>query len=161
MHGEAVALCSAAYEEPFADHVEALRQAGAVHLFGRRNEQLVAHLAWVERHLQVPDGPMLRTAYVEAVATRPDAQRQGYASALLRRFVACVGDFHLAALSPSDPAFYARLGWETWRGPLFQRRADRWEATPEDEMMIHRLPATPPLDLDVPISIEWRPGEVW
>ncbi|EJW13559.1 Aminoglycoside 2'-N-acetyltransferase [Rhodovulum sp. PH10] len=161
MHGEAVALCTAAYEQPFEPHFEELKDAGAVHLLGRHDGRLVTHLAWVERRLQTRDGLTLRTAYVEAVATLPEMQRRGWASALLRRFVDHVGDFQVAALSPSDAAFYARLGWEPWRGPLFQRRGDRWEPTPDEEMMIHRLPATPALALDAPISVEWRPGEVW
>jgi hypothetical protein len=28
-------------------------------------------------------------------------------------------------------------------------------------VMILRLPRTPPLDLDAPLSIEWREGDLW
>jgi GNAT superfamily N-acetyltransferase len=105
-------------------------------------------------------GP-LRTAYVELVATAPTAQRHGYASALLQHVVALVGDFELAALSPATDGLYRRLGWRFWRGPLSVRRDGRIEPTPEERVMIHPLPLTPILDLDVPLSIEWRPGEVW
>ncbi len=31
----------------------------------------------------------------------------------------------------------------------------------DEEAMIFRLPTTPDLDLTVPISIEWREGEIW
>jgi hypothetical protein len=44
---------------------------------------------------------------------------------------------------------------------LSVRRDGRIEPTPEERVMIHPLPLTPILDLDVPLSIEWRPGEVW
>ncbi|GAF68279.1 unnamed protein product, partial [marine sediment metagenome] len=34
--------------------------------------------------------------------------------------------------------------------------------TPGEEVMIHRLPHTPPsLDLHAPLSTDWRPGDVW
>jgi hypothetical protein len=56
---------------------------------------------------------------------------------------------------------YARLGWEFWRGPLFIRRAGRLIPTPDEEVMILRLPKTPPLDLEAPLSVEWREGELW
>ena len=92
-------------------------------------------------------------------ATAPDRQGRGYASAIMRRLAAAIGDWSLGALSPSDASFYARLGWERWRGPLSIRTADGPLATPDEEVMILRLPATPPLDLDAPLSAEWRAGE--
>ena len=60
----------------------------------------------------------MRTAYVEAVATAPGHQRKGLATAVLQRLVDVVAadpSWQLAALSPSDAAFYERLGWELWR----------------------------------------------
>ena len=60
--------------------------------------------------------PPLRAAYVEAVATEPGRERNGYASAAMRVLAGQVWEYELAALSPSDEDFYARLGWESWRG---------------------------------------------
>jgi hypothetical protein len=34
-------------------------------------------------------------------------------------------------------------------------------STPEEQIMILQLPQTPPLDLTLPLSAEWREGEVW
>jgi aminoglycoside 2'-N-acetyltransferase I len=56
---------------------------------------------------------------------------------------------------------YARLGWELWRGPLFVRTDAGLMPTPDEEVMILRLPRTTPLDLDSPLSAEWREGELW
>ena len=70
-------------------------------------------------------------------------------------------DFDLGALCPAIPLMYARLGWEFWCGPLFIRRADRLIPTPDEDVMILRLPRTPPLDLEAPLSVEWREGELW
>jgi hypothetical protein len=81
------------------------------------------------------------------------------AEAIADQSIRC--DFDLGALSPSDDGFYVRLGWETWRGPLSIRTATGSMPTPEDRVMILCLPGTPDLDLDAPLSAEWRDGELW
>ena len=76
------------------------------------------------------------------------------------RLAAEVDDFDLAALWPDHPEFYARMGWESWRGPLFIRTDSGQIAPPEDRVMVLRLLKTPSLDLDAPLSAEWRKGEL-
>lgn len=151
-------LCTAAYGLDFAPY---LIYPAPVHVLGYLGETLVSHAMWVTRWLQPGAASPLRTAYVEAVATDPAHQGRGYASAVMRRLAAAVGDFELGALSPSDAAYYARLGWELWRGPLAIRTAAGEQETPDEEVMILRLPATPPLDLAGRLSAEWRAGELW
>jgi len=75
--------------------------------------------------------------------------------------VSQVSDHQLAALCPATEHLYARLGWRFWRGPLSARRDDGIVATPHERVMILPLPQTPSLDLDLPLSVEWRRGEVW
>jgi aminoglycoside 2'-N-acetyltransferase I len=153
-------LCSVAYAEAIAPY---LRDIGpGIHLLGWVGKELVSHVMYVERFLQVEEAPPLRTAYIELVANHPQEQGKGYASRLLREVIARVPTFDIAALSPSDPAFYTRLGWALWRGPLFVRISEGMSPTPDEQVMVIRLPRTPPaLDLDARLSIEWRPGEVW
>jgi len=151
----------AAYEE---DVTPLLRDCGpGLHALGRVSGALVTHALIVARELQVTGSAPLRTAYVELVATDPPQQRKGYASALLRALVSQMTEYDIAALSPSEESFYARFGWERWRGPLMVRTETGLESSPEDEeVMILRLPRTPAqLDLTAPVSVEWRPGEVW
>jgi GNAT superfamily N-acetyltransferase len=152
-------LCDAAYATNTRTYFDAL--SPGEHLLGRRGQTLVTHLMWVTRWLQPQDHPPLRTAYVEMVATAPAAQRKGYASALLHAFPPLVHDYELAALSPATEQLYARHGWRLWRGPLAVRTPDGLHPTPEDRVMILVLPKTPALDLSVPLSVEWRSGEVW
>jgi GNAT superfamily N-acetyltransferase len=116
---------------------------------------------WVTRWLQLGEQRPLKTAYVELVATAPAMQGRGYASALLERFPSLVRDYELAALSPATGELYARLEWRSWRGPLSVRRDGGLISTPEERVMVLALPRTPPLDFDLPLSVEWRPGEVW
>ncbi len=151
-------LCSLAYAEDFAPY---LIYPNPVHVLGWIGSELVSHAMWVERWLQVGNEAPRRTAYIEAVATHPVHQKQGYASDILRHVASAIGDFELAALSPSDASFYARLGWELWRGPLAIRTEQGLEATPDEEVMILRLPKTGAINLAAPLSAEWRAGEVW
>ncbi len=154
-------LCTAAYEEDFTPY---LIYAAPTHVLGYCGAELVSHAMWVPRWLQVGAAPPLRTAYVEAVATAPAHGRRGYATAIMRHLAAAIADsadFELAALSPADTTLYARLGWERWQGPLAIRTAAGLLPTPDEEVMILRLPRTAPLDLAAPLSAEWRSGELW
>ena len=73
-----------------------------------------------------------------------------------------IQDFDMGALSPFSVAYYERLGWELWRGPLSIRTDEGSIRTPRDgDVMILRLPRTPELDLNAPLSAEWRNGELW
>ena len=152
-----LAFLERAYQEPLGDYLAAL---DGRHLVWRMHEEIVCHAMWVERELRT-GGRSLRTAYVELVATSPDRRGQGFASALMQHLVEQVEDFDIAALAPADTRLYEHLGWQRWRGPLFVREGDEARATPDEALDIYRLPGTPEIDLDLPISIEWRPGEVW
>ena len=114
------------------------------------------------RWLELNHNRMLRTAYVEAVATEEAYRRRGYASMIMRRVQKEIQGYHLGTLSPFNVKFYERLGWELRRGPLFIRTEKGLIPSPTDEeVMIFRLPETPDLDLTAPLSVEWREGEAW
>jgi aminoglycoside 2'-N-acetyltransferase I len=153
-------LCTEAYEEDFSGAFDAL--GPGVHVIGRSEGRVVSHAMWVDRALQPGRHAPLRTAYVEAVATKRQCQGRGFASQVLTRVAQEIGSYELGALSPSDDRFYARLGWELWRGPLFIRTDVGLDTTPDESVMILRLANTPgDLDLNDPLSAEWRPGELW
>ena len=158
-YAEILALGTRAFEEDFAPFLKNL--TGATHVLGRYDGKLVSHAAWITRWLQTGSYAALRTAYVEAVATEPAYERRGFASTVMRRLQECITDFELAALAPAEKNFYARLGWELWRGPLYIRSVDGLLAMPDEEVMILKLPSTPPLDLEAALSAEWREGELW
>jgi aminoglycoside 2'-N-acetyltransferase I len=162
---EIIELCESAYGESFVRWFDEL--PGSVHVLARGDRrELVSHAAWVTRWLQ-PDGhAVLRTAYVEAVATAPARQGRGLATAVLSHLADRLrgeSTWELAALSPSDAAFYARLGWELWTGPLGIRRGNAVESTsPDEQVMILRLPRTPAnLATTALLTAEWRAGELW
>lgn len=159
-YNDIVALCSAAFEEPFAPY---LADVGpGLHLMATVDGVLVSHVLCVPRALHVDGHGTLLTAYIEAVATLPAAQGQGHASALMRTVPAFCDSFELAALSSSQNGFYEQFGWRFWDGPTSVRHLGKETPTPEEQIMILRLPRTPAsLNATSPIACDWRPGEVW
>lgn len=152
-------LLDAAYDEPMAEYVGHI--GDGLHLLGRVDGQLVSHLMVVPRTLGL-DERWLHTAYIELVATDPAWQGRGYASHLLQRCVPLLREFDIAALSPSDAAFYERRGWLRWTGPLGVRTSHGVQWIPGEEAMVLPLAGTPmPLDRTRPLTIDDRPGEVW
>jgi aminoglycoside 2'-N-acetyltransferase I len=153
------ALCKRAYGKDLEHLFRTFTDA--THVIGYRGSAIVSHAMWVTRWLQPGNQPPLRTAYVEMVATEPELQGHGFASAVMRRLAGAIHDFELGGLSPAEAMLYTKLGWDFWQGPLFIRTPEGLLSTPDDSVMILRLPITPPLDLTLPLSAEWREGELW
>jgi aminoglycoside 2'-N-acetyltransferase I len=136
---------------------------GGVHVLVEEAGEVLSHGSVVERTLEV-DGALVRTGYVEAVATWPRHQRRGYASLVMEEIGEIIrADYPLGGLSTPVPAFYERLGWEPWRGRTFVRTPNGLERTADDDggVMILRTPASPEFDLGGRISCDWREGDVW
>ena len=152
-------LCSLAYGIDFEPFLQSFNNS--THVLAYVDDMLLSHALWITRWLQYDHSLMLRTAYVEAVATHPDHQHCGLATSVMSKLQASILDFDLGALSPSDHRWYARLGWERWEGMLSIRTDEGILPTPGEEVMILRLPNTPPLVLNAPLSAEWREGELW
>ena len=72
-----------------------------------------------------------------------------------------IEDFDVGTLSTSSFNFYSRLDWRLWRGSLSVRKNDELVPTPDDSVMVLFLPKTPEIDINNPLSIEWRDGELW
>ena len=157
---EIVSLCNRAYEKDMGILFETFLDA--THVLGYYNDLLVCHALWVTRYLQAGTNPVMRTAYVEAVATEAKYRHRGFASSLMKYLIGEIQDYELAALSPFSVEYYERLGGELWRGSLFIRTKDNLMPSLDgEEVMIFRLPKTPILDLSAPLSAEWREGELW
>lgn len=159
---EIVELCIAAHENDAFHDLFLHVPSGGRHVLAHRAGELVGHAVVTTRWLQPEGGVAMGTAYVDAVSTRPDLQRQGIGSAVMRRLAEEITDYEVACLQTDRPAFYARLGWEVWRGPLAGRNEEGLVPTPDQQgVMVLRLPGTPPLDLDGALSIECQPYRIW
>jgi aminoglycoside 2'-N-acetyltransferase I len=136
---------------------------GGMHFLLTRDDALVAHAAVIARELHIGDRPV-QSGYVEAVATAGPHQGTGLGSQVMTDVAGFIEErFELGALSAAAPHFYERLGWLRWRGETWVRTEAGSVRTPDDDGGILVLPvagfAVP--DVTLPISCEWRPGDVW
>jgi GNAT superfamily N-acetyltransferase len=136
---------------------------GGVHFIVQREGLIVSHGSVVPRELHTPDH-RLATGYVEAVATLPSDRRRGHGSSVMR----AIGEyldrtFQFGALGTGIPGFYAPFGWFVWKGPTFVRLDRGPEPTPDEDgcILVRLTPTTPDLDPTLPLSCDWRPGDVW
>jgi len=154
-------VCRTAHQEDDFIHLFSYIPSGGLHVLAYREQELVSHAVATTRWLQPEGLPLLRTAYIDAVATLPAYQGQGIGSRVMRQLASLLADFDLACLETDRVSFYARLGWEEWRGPLAGRRADELLPTPDQAgIVILRLARTPPLDLDSLLVVEYD-GRIW
>lgn len=152
-------LCSDAFEEEMEPYFRTFSHP--IHVLAVLDGKLISHALWITRWLQLGDFPLLRTAYVEAVATDESFRRRGYSSHVLSRLQREIQDYDIGALSPAETSLYERLGWEYWQGPLYARKDDELILLPDETAMILRTSNTPALNIQAPLSIEWREGEIW
>jgi aminoglycoside 2'-N-acetyltransferase I len=123
----------------------------------------VSHAAVVPRVLDVGGRPF-HAGYVEAVATAPGRQREGLGALAMGELARVLQrEFELGALSTGLHEFYARLGWERWRGPTFVRAgAEAIRTEDEDDgVMVLRFGPSAGIDVAAPISCEARHGDDW
>jgi aminoglycoside 2'-N-acetyltransferase I len=156
-------VCVAAHEnEEFRKLFTTFIPSGGRHFLGSRGRELVSHAVVTTRWVQPEGLRILKTAYVDAVATLPTQQRLGHASAVMGRLAAEIDDYEIACLQTDRAAFYERLGWEVWRGPLAGRSEHGLIATPQQRgVMVLRLPGTPQLDVVTQLTIECQPTRIW
>lgn len=155
-------LMNAAFGDRFSE--EDWRHAlGGWHFLVRASDgNIISHASVIHRKLEVP-GQQLSAGYVEAVATRPEFQGKGLATAVLRVVAGFIdGRFQIGALS-GDPNFYEKHGWQRWKGMTWCRRGTEINRTAEEDGGILVLPtrSSPPLDPEGDIVVDWREGDVW
>lgn len=157
------ALLDAAFDGDFSDDDWA-HALGGTHALIVDGDAVIAHASVVPRDLEV-GAQRIRVGYVEAVAVRPDRQRTGLGTSVMRALAEVIARDHaLGALSTGEWHFYERLGWKRWRGETWVRHADdRRERTPDDDdsLMVLRTPRTPPLDPSAALTCDARSGDAW
>lgn len=163
MRDTIVNLCIAAHQEEDFKNLFSYVSSGSWHFLGFAGEQVVSHASVSTRWLQQEGLPLLKTAYVDAVATLPASQGRGYGSAVMRDLANRIdGAYVIGCLETERVGFYERLGWELWRGPLAGRSEKGLIPTPEQQgIMVLRLSQTPPLRLESLLTIEDQGVRIW
>ena len=162
MRNDIVNLCIAAHEEEDFRNLFDYIPSGGLHFLGFAGEQLVSHALVSTRWLQPEGHPLLKTAYVDAVATLPASQGRGFGSMVMRCLANRIDDeYVIGCLETERVGFYEQLGWELWRGPLAGRSEQGLIPTPEQKgIMVLRLASAPALHLDSLLTIEYQ-GRIW
>lgn len=156
------ALCVRAFDGDF-DPEDWEHGLGGRHFVAYRDDRPVAHASVVGRILEADERP-LRTGYVEAVATEPEFQGQGFGSLVMAEATWWIpGSYEFGALGTGAFAFYERLGWERWEGTTFVRDGDAVRRTEEDgdAMMVFRFGPSIAVDLEGTLLCETRSGDDW
>ncbi len=89
-------------------HLFSYIPCGGIHVLAYREQELVSHAVVTTRWLQPEGLPVLRTAYVDAVATLPAYQGQGIGSRVMRHLVSVIADFEIACLETDRVSFDER-----------------------------------------------------
>jgi GNAT superfamily N-acetyltransferase len=160
---DVIELCVAAHESEEFRKLFTYIPSGGRHFLAYHDGALVSHAVVTARGAQPEGVRILKTAFVDAVSTRPDCERRGFGSATMSELAANIDDYEIGCLQTDNMSeFYARLGWEMWEGPLAGRGDDGLIPTPEQQgVMVLRLPATPALDTSGLLSIESQGHRIW
>jgi aminoglycoside 2'-N-acetyltransferase I len=157
-----IEVCNAANDTDLFHELFSHIPSGGRHVLVYEGDRLVSHAVATTPHCQPEGHPVLDTAYLDADATLPHAQHRGHGSAAVGRLAEEITDYEIGCLQTDVGAFYERLGWELWRGPLAGRGDDGLIPTPDQTgVMVLRLPRTPPLDLEGLLTIEPQPTRIW
>ena len=156
-------LCVLAHQEEDFKNLFSYVPSGGWHFLGFQEEGLVSHALVTTRWLQPQGHPLLKTAYLDAVATLPIAQGRGHGSALMRHLASSIDSaYTIGCLETEIAGFYEPLGWEVWRGPLAGRSEHGLIPTPEQKgIIVLRLSETPALNLDSTLTIECQAERIW
>ncbi len=162
VRAEVIRVCIDAHQVEDFKNLFSFLPPDGLHFLGYLDDELVSHAVVTTRWLQQENLPLMKTGYIDAVATARAHQGKGYGSAVMRSLASNIPDYDIACLETSDASgFYARLGWELWRGALAGRSEDGLIPTPDQQgIMILRLPRTPELNLDSLLTVEVQ-GRIW
>jgi aminoglycoside 2'-N-acetyltransferase I len=91
-----IQVCIAAHQEADFQHLFSYIPAGGRHFLAYHGAALVSHAVVTTRWLQPAGQPLLKTAYVDTVATLPTYQGQGYGTAVMQHLAQNIADYEIA-----------------------------------------------------------------
>ncbi len=157
-----VDVCVDAFKDDVFYNLFSYLRPDHLHVMAYRDAILVGHAVVSTRWMQPEGLPILRSAYIDAVAVASAEQGKGIGKVVMQHVAAVITDYEIAGLQTDVPRFYETVGWELWRGPLAGRGVKGLIPTPEQHgVMILKLPKTPDLNLDGLLTIEDQIARIW
>lgn len=158
-----IQVCIAAHHNPDFQNLFSYLQEGGLHVLAYLNTRLVSHAVITTRWLQHGMQSLMKTAYVDALATADEFQGRRFGSMVMQQVAwLCQDEYDVACLETERVRFFERLGWQEWRGPLAGRGEHGLVPTPRQTgIMLLRLPRTPPLNFFGLLTIECQSKRIW
>ncbi|MEU3741035.1 GNAT family N-acetyltransferase [Streptomyces sp. NPDC032198] len=156
------ALMDEAFDGDFSDHDWDHGLGGMHALVHDGSGLLLAHGSVVQRRI-LHNGRSLRIGYVEAVAVRPDRQRQGLGGQVMAALEQVIDRaYALGALSASDAGqrLYLGRGWREWKGAVGTLGPEGVVPMPDEEPPL-LWGAGAALDPVHELLIDWRDGDIF
>jgi aminoglycoside 2'-N-acetyltransferase I len=136
---------------------------GGVHTLVWEEGDLIGHASVVQRRLVYSDRA-LRTGYVEGVAVRADRRRRGVGAAMMAELERVIRRaYALGALGATDDGapLYTSRGWRQWQGETWTLTPSGRARTEGEDGGIYVLEVDETLDVHLPLTCDWREGDVW
>lgn len=150
-----ITLCSNVFHENYRPYMKDF--TGATHILGYYEDTLVSHVLWLNRWVRIENKPLLKTAFLDAVAVDEKYRKRRFGSSTMTRFAGEITDYDIAVLTTDSPGFYERIGWKAWMGSVdFQRTDGRITSLNNSTLMVLILTRTPALDPNTPLTVEWH-----
>ena len=91
-------VCRTAFQEDDFINLFSYIPSGGIHVLAYWQQELVSHAVATTRWLQPEGLPILRTAYVDAVATLPAYQGHGIGSTVMHHLASVLSEYDIACL---------------------------------------------------------------
>ncbi|MGW4027732.1 GNAT family N-acetyltransferase [Streptomyces sp. NPDC004838] len=133
---------------------------GGVHALAYDSEGLAAHGSVIMRRV-LHDGRSYRVGYVEALAVRPDRQRQGIGGRMMESLEAVIDRayvFGALSASPEGAGLYRSRGWRLWPGRiegLGPAGVEHFAESEDSTYVWGRIPGG-----SGALTFDWRDGDV-
>lgn len=155
------ALFIDAFEQNFSDD-DFEHLYGGIHIIASANTIIIGHAALIPRTIHI-DGSPYQVGYIEGVAVASTYQRQGIGAQIMRQITDMAAhDFVVAMLSTGEHDFYARFGWQRFKGESYVDNHGTIERTAdEDEGLMVLTNLTHLNQPGIAWVCDWRTGDVW
>jgi aminoglycoside 2'-N-acetyltransferase I len=136
---------------------------GGVHAMVWEEGALIGHASVVQRRL-LYGHRALRAGYVESVAVRPDRRRRGIGAAMMAELERVIhGAYELGALGATEvgASLYRSRGWKRWQGETWALSPSGPVRTASEDGDIYVLEVGSTLNVNAPLTCDWRDGDPW
>lgn len=119
-----ISLCTRAFADDFSNLFA--RRPNARHVVIRIDNRIVGHGCWEPLPVSISSVTSI-SAWISAVAVEPTLRRSGIGTGIMSAIESDCERMQLGLLSAAEPAFYVRLGWRRWMGPVERPGANQTE----------------------------------